>query len=224
MFSVEDPQTEIQNGVGGQGNGDLVLSVDRLPLGGLGEWKAKVAVISRDLKGQFVDNEIEGSADEDSTRGWGITTSGRKPLTFWGDDDFVLWQITYGKGLGHYINDLSTIGNNDAVFDPQGKLHALPVFAGLLSYSHTWASKPWFLKDWPGIFRSNIMISWVNIENFEFQDDEAYDRTWRASTNLFYFPAQNVRLGAELLWGERTNKDGSKGDATQLQVSARYSF
>jgi len=223
MFSIEDPKTEIQNGAGGQGNGDLVLSVDRLPLGGLGEWKAKVAVISRDLKGQYTADGIEDSI-EDHTRGWGITTSGRKPLTFWGDDDFVLWQVTYGKGLGHYINDLSTIGENDAVFDSQGKLHALPVFAGLLSYSHTWASKPWFLKDWPGIFRSNIMISWVNIENFEFQDDEAYDRTWRASTNLFYFPAQNVRLGAEFLWGERTNKDGSKGDATQLQVSARYSF
>jgi hypothetical protein len=45
-----------------------------------------------------------------------------------------------------------------------------------------------------------------------------------ASMNLIYQPAQNVRLGMELLWGERRNKDDTKGTATQLQISARYDF
>jgi hypothetical protein len=28
----------------------------------------------------------------------------------------------------------------------------------------------------------------------------------------------------EFLWGERKNVDGSKGEAKQFQISARYSF
>jgi len=227
VWSIEDPTTDIQNGVGAKGRGDLVFSVDRLPLGELGAWNYKVAFLLRDLKGQYT---TDGSTDPvdpnqfESTNGWGITTSGRKTVAFWGDGDFVQWQLTYGKGIGHYLNDLATIGGGDAVFGPDGKLHALPVFAGFLSYNHPWSSKPWFFRSWPGLFSSNIMLSWVDIDNFDFQDPDSYNQTWRASTNLFYYPTQNVRVGAEFLWGERTNKDQSKGSATQLQFSARYSF
>lgn len=227
VWSIEDPTTDIQNGVGAKGRGDLVFSVDRLPLGELGAWNYKVAFLLRDLKGRYSPDgatDVIDSTMVRSTSGWGITTSGVKPLTFWGDDDFVQWQLTYGKGIGHYLNDLATIGGGDAVFGPDGKLHALPVLAGFLSYSHAWSSERWFLKSWPGLFRSNLMVSWVDIDNFDFQAGDSYNQTWRASTNLFYYPTQNVRLGAEFLWGERTNKDESKGSATQLQFSARYSF
>jgi hypothetical protein len=64
----------------------------------------------------------------------------------------------------------------------------------------------------------------VSIDNYDFQDDLSYQSTWRASANLLYFPTQDVRVGAELMWGERTNKDKSRGSATQLQISARYDF
>jgi len=33
-----------------------------------------------------------------------------------------------------------------------------------------------------------------------------------------------VDIGAELLWGERTNKDGNSGDALQIQLAAKYIF
>ena len=64
----------------------------------------------------------------------------------------------------------------------------------------------------------------MDIDNFKFQDGSNYKRTLRASTNLIYSPTTNVTLGLELLWGERINKDNSKGTATQFQFSARYSF
>jgi len=38
VFSIEDPQTDIENGTGQPGMGDLVLSVDRLPFGGSRAW------------------------------------------------------------------------------------------------------------------------------------------------------------------------------------------
>ncbi len=225
--ALENPQTDVVNGTGAKGSGDLVMSVDRLPFGSLGSWNSRVGFILRDLEAQNVIGN-PGDPSEDiptsNTTGWGATTSGRKSLTWWGDGDFVLWQLSYGKGIGRYINDLGTIGGGDAVFDPDGDLHALPLFAGFFSYQHRWPKDFWFLEKWPGIMRSNFTMSWVNIDNFDFQADKNYQSTLRASLNLIYMPAHNVRLGIELLWGERRNKDDSKGTATQLQMSARYDF
>jgi hypothetical protein len=222
-MSVEDPRTDVVNGNGARGRADIVLSMDRLPLGQLGSWNSRVAFIFRDLEA----DQISSGSDDTSTTdamGWGITTSGRKSITKWGEEDYILWQLTYGKGVGRYLNDLNTVGGGDAVFDPEGKLRALPVFAGYVSYSHLWPKDWWFLKSWPGILRSNFIVSWVNIDNFDFQDDRNYNSTTRVSANLIYLPTRNVRFGTELLWGERKNKDGSKGDALQLQFSARYNF
>ena len=225
-FAIENPHTDVVNGTGLAGKrGDLVMSVDRLPLGDLGSWNSRVGFILRDLEAQ---NVIGGTPDDSiptaSVTGWGVTTSGKKSLTWWGGDDFLLWQLTYGKGIGRYINDLATIGGGDAVFDEDGDLHALPVLAGYFSYQHRWPKDFWVLKKWPGVMRSNFTMSMVDIDNFNFQADRNYQSTLRASLNLIYQPAQDVRLGMELLWGQRKNKDDSKGTATQLQISARYDF
>ena len=231
-FALENPETDVVNGTGVKGKSDFVASVDRLPLGNLGSWNSRVGIIVRDLKAQNTPSGSGGSDEvlptedlpTESEFGWGITTSGRVPVTQWGKDDFLLWQLTYGKGIGRYVSDLGTIGGGDAVFDDDGELHALPVFAGFVSYQHAWPKTFWFLKKWPGIMRSNFTLSWVNIDNFDFQDDQNYESTLRTSANLIYLPTRNVRLGMELLWGKRTNKDRSSGTATQFQISARYSF
>ncbi len=222
-LALEDPRTDVVNGVGAKGRGDLIASVDRLPLGQLGSWNSRVAFILRDLKADQAGANIEDEPGGNAT-GWGITTSGRKSITHWGEKDFLLWQVTYGKGVGRYLNDLNTMGGGDAVFDPDGKLRTLPVFAGYVSYRHEWPAEFMFLKSWRGVLRSNFTLSWVDISNFDFQDDKDYDSTIRASANLIYLPTANVRFGAELLWGQRKYKDESSGSATQLQFSARYDF
>ena len=227
VFSIEEPGTDIVNGVGTKGDWDVVASMDRLPLGQLGDWNYRISVIFRDLQGQYeVDDEGQpGSAlGRSSATGWGITTSGQKSFADWGEGDFLQWQLTYGEGIGRYLNDLSTVGGGDAVFDPEGKLFALPVLAGFLSYRHHWGRKPWFMAEWPGILRSNFIVSWIDVDNYAFQDDKDYKQTLRASANLLYFPTQNLRLGGELLWGKRKNRDNSSGTATQIQLSARYNF
>ena len=72
--------------------------------------------------------------------------------------------------------------------------------------------------------RSSITFSWVDINNFDYQNDNAYNQTLRASINLMYNPTKNIQGGVEYLWGQRQNKDGSKGTATQLQFAMRYLF
>ncbi len=226
-IALEDPQTDVINGNDERGNFDLVASLGRVPLGSLGQWNYRVGAILRDLKAT---ENIPGGGEDivapttESTTGWGVTTGGSHPVTWGGGKDYFLWQLTYGEGIGHYINDLESIGGGDAVFDPQGKLHALPLFAGYVSYLHVWPMNWKIIKAWPGILRSSITLSWVDISNFEFQEGSDYSRTLRASINLLYSPTQNITTGFELLWGERTNKDGSKGDANQMQFVLRYIF
>jgi len=218
IVSLEDPQTDIENGTGEEGIGDLVLSVDRLPLGGTRAWNYKVGVILRDLRGQ------SEQLVADSATGWGITTSGRISPRRLAENDSILWQVTYGEGVGRYLNDLGTVGGGDAVFDPTGNLRALPVFAGFLSYQHEWIRRFSMMRNWQGLLRSNLNFSWIDVDNFDYQSDESYRSTLYASANLIYFPTQNARVGIEYLWGRRTNKDGSSGSASQIQLSSRFTF
>lgn len=223
-LALEDPATDIEDGQGQRGAFDLVASLERVPLGALGHWNYRVGAVLRDLRAieSGVDSEISDSTR--STTGWGITTGGRQPLSWWAEDDYLLWQLTYGEGIGRYINDLGTVGGGDAVFDPTGKLRALPVFSGYLSYMHRWPLTWRPIKAWPGVLRSSFTLSWVDINNFDFQADTDYNKTLRASVNLMYNPTKNIQGGIEYLWGKRTNKDGSKGTATQLQFAMRYMF
>jgi len=226
-LALEDPATDVINGQAQRGRFDLVASLNRMPLGPLGRWNYRVGFVLRDLKADGFDSDPDDDfpAAEDSTTGWGITTGGRQPVTWWGNGgDSLAWQLTYGKGIGHYINDLQSVGGGDAVFDPEGKLRALPVFSGFLSYQHIWPMTWKPLKKWPGILRSNFNIGVVDINTFDFQDGGDYSETIRASINLFYNPTEHVTMGMEYLWGQRENKDKSKGSATQLQFSARYTF
>ena len=76
----------------------------------------------------------------------------------------------------------------------------------------------------PGLWRSNFNFSWIDVSNYDFQDGSAYNQTLYTSANLIYFPTQNARLGIEFLWGERKNKDQSRGTARQIQFSTRFTF
>ena len=218
-LALEDPQTDVINGQGVRGRADLVASLNRMPHGLFGHRNYNVGVILRDLKA----SQNNGSPNE-STTGWGITASGRQPIKWPGGKDFLLWQLTYGEGIGHYIKDLNTVGGGDAVFDPQGQLRALPVFAGYVSYLHEWPMTWGFVKSWPGILRSSLNLSFVDINNYQFQEGSDYKSTREASVNLIYSPTANINMGVEFLWGERTNRDESKGTATQLQMGIRYDF
>jgi hypothetical protein len=40
--------------------------------------------------------------------------------------------------------------------------------------------------------------------------------------NLLWSPIKAFEFGAEAMWGERTDQNGQDGDATRIQVSARY--
>ncbi|MGB5688182.1 MAG: hypothetical protein WBM45_02830, partial [Woeseiaceae bacterium] len=150
-----------------------------------------------------------------TSEGWGVSFSGRLHVPQWGDADNILFQLNYGDGIGRYINDLGSVGGQDAVFDPvTGKLETLTAFGAYVSFQHWWSEK----------LRSTFVVGFTDVDNLDFQPDDAYHQTRRVTANLLFSPIPRVDIGAELLWGERTNKDGGTGDAVQMQFAARYIF
>lgn len=131
----------------------------------------------------------------------------------WNENDNLKFQLVAGRGIGRYINDSNSIGGQDAVFGPDNDLEALPIRSGVAAFQH-WC---------PGL-RSTLLSSFVNIDTFDYQRDSAYSKTQRASINLIWSPISRIDVGAELFWGQSTNKNDKTGTARQLQVQAKYRF
>lgn len=206
--AIEDPNPDVTGGAGLTKVPDLVVSLRR-PL--LNKWHVRSALLLRKISARPDDNpSVTGSAD-----GWGFSASGRVNLPQLGSADNLLFQLNYGDGIGRYINDLGSVRGQDAVFDPvTGKLETLTAFGAYASLQHWWSEK----------LRSTFVVGFTDVDNLDFQPDDAYHQTRRVTANLLFSPIPRVDIGAELLWGERTNKDGNTGDAVQMQFAARYIF
>lgn len=221
-LSLESPEPQITGGQNATAIWDVIASLDWnrgvfMNRSSFNGWTARSAIIGRQIKGRA--NRAEGTK---KATGWGITGSGTVPVTLFNDQDRLLWQLTYGEGIGRYINDTGTVGGLDAIFAPDGDLEAFPIWAGYVSYQHWWAPR----------WRSNATVSWVEVDTFDFQNTAeylvrfgpAYERTLRTSVNLMFNPVPRLEAGIEFLWGERKNSNGTDGDAAQMQISARYLY
>jgi hypothetical protein len=132
---------------------------------------------------------------------------------FEGDD--LTFSGYAGMGLARYITDLDSLGGQDAVFDPAtGELKLLPVLAGYLGYELGWTEE----------LRSALTAGWVQVTNLDLQAPGSLEKTLRGSVNFMWSPVSRLDLVAEFLVGKRWNKDGGWGEASQLQLGARYLF
>ncbi len=211
VLSLEDPKPEINNGEGITQNPDVIASIRRT---WFERWHVKTGLLLRRIRGIWYQNpDIK-----DDTSGWALTLSGKTSIQIWNPSDNFLFQLNVGRGYGRYINDLSSVveldGGQDGIFDPNGKLKALPVFSGYLAFQHWWKDD----------LRSTVIASYVNVKTFDFQPGNAYDQTQRISTNIIWSPISRVDLGSEIIWGKRKDKDNASGDALQWQMSAKYRF
>ena len=208
MFSLEDPEIDVQDGEGVSEIPDFVASIRRTLWD---DWHFKTSVLLREIQAVSTINPM----GKESEIGWGASISGRTSIPWLNDQDLFLFQINYGDGLGRYVNDLGSNGGRDGVFDPSdGSLKTLKTFAGYLSAQHWWSPK----------MRSNLVYSWVSMNNHSFQPGSDLESTTRATINWLWSPIPRVDLGAEFLWGRRQDRNGNEGIAKQFQVATTYRF
>ena len=149
-----------------------------------------------------------------STGGFGFNVSGVMAPR-WDSDDRIKFASNNGWGIGRYITDLGTLGQQDAIFDPTtDSLRALPVYSGYLGYERMW--KP--------SFTSAFTYGLVRVSNLDIQPGDALHETQRASLNLTWAPIPQLELVLEFLGGRRVNKDGAKGTSSQIQAGWTFRF
>ena len=176
------------------------------------------AVVLRQIRGE-PDIDIEGAQSEFA---WGASLSGVVPFYYFSLTDRFIFQVNFGEGNARYINDLNSLGGQDAVFNPlTGELVPLKTAGWYFDYEHQW--KAWertrIMK-----LRSSFIWSFVQVDNLDFQVGPAYRKTSRYSVNLVFSPTPRIDCGIEYIYGTRENFDRLKGSAAQLQVVGIFRF
>ncbi len=132
------------------------------------------------------------------------------------EKDAVRLQAVYGEGIASYTNDggmdLAPAADWDAGVVTDLEAEAVPLTGVLANYDH-----------WSNDQRSSsIGYSFTEVGNTNFQDPGPFEMIDYASGNLLYYPADNVMLGGELMWGKRTNSDGASEDGYRFQFTVKY--
>jgi hypothetical protein len=140
--------------------------------------------------------------------GWGINLSGAVNTV---GKDKVLAQVAYGEGIANYFND----GGVDlAPRSTTGGAEALPILGLLLYYDKYWSDK----------WSSSAGYSVTDQNNSGGQTATAFNKGQYASVNLLHYPAKNVMVGGEFLWGKLELNNGNASHDSRVQFSTKFTF
>lgn len=179
------------------------------------------------LQGAIVLRQIRGEPNppltgSEKANAYGATISGVVPFRYFDLTDRFIFQLNAGKGIARYINDLNSLGGQDAIFNPAtGELVPLAAIGWYLDYEHQWDA--WKATQKMKL-RSSLIWSFVTVNNLTFQLPDAYHKTNRYSLNLVFSPLNRIDIGVEYIYGTRENKDGHQGNADQVQLVGNFRF
>jgi hypothetical protein len=121
--------------------------------------------------------------------------------------------VTAGDGVGRYIGlGLVPDGYIDAT---TGDIETAEALAWFVSYRAVWSDK----------WRSNFMYGHTSIDySDELQASSLNDNGSSFHVNLIHNVLPKLDIGAELIFGQREIVNGTDGDFTRFQLSAKYAF
>lgn len=204
--AVEDPDSQltVASDFAGSGRNELPDIPARVRIKSK-RGHLQVAGLLRQIR--FVSDD--GSVKE-STTGYGINVSGKAMVLKRGA---IMGHVGYGSGIGRYIESFGG-ESSDGVLRSDGTLDALDAWAFVLGYSHPWSER------WHSTFSGGQ----AGVDNDPAQPSSSIKSARSAHANLVYSPNRPVLIGAEVIWGQRENHDGAKGEAVRLQFSIQYKF
>ena len=213
-FAVENPAPDLTGAQGLNYTPDFVARLKWQPEG-KGEAKVhtthiQASLLVRQLRGEVIGQPGVGLV----TSGVGGNVSGVL-VPRWDVHDRIKFSVIGGTGVGRYIADLSSLGGQDAVYDPiQISLRPLPVSSGYIGYEHAWTP----------VWTTAVTYGAVNVYNLDIQSDDAFRKTQRGSVNLMWNPVPFMDIVVEVLAGTRTNRNGQRATSSQIQTGWTLRF
>jgi hypothetical protein len=164
----------------------------------------KVAGLYRNIK---IQNAANGSQADEA--GYGISASTKFMFDNGAD---LRAMVTFGDGVGRYVG----LG-----FVPDGYRDAAGGIATAEALAYFVSLRVPFGNGW----RTNIMYGNTSID----YDNDAYaaslnDNGSSIHVNLIKNVLPKLDIGGEIIWGERELVNGTDGDFTRFQLSAKYAF
>ncbi|WP_461307094.1 DcaP family trimeric outer membrane transporter [Albidovulum sp.] len=204
--SLENSEFSGRNAAGlvGETSGSGVnANLDGLPDFTLAaEWTGDRAA----ARGAVVLRELNSPGDLDSETGWGVNLAGSADLWPGGK---IVGSLTYGDGIGRYIID--GVGQ-DAFVDAAGQLHTITATGATVQISH----------ELTPTLTVALAGGYYNVDETFAPTDT--DQLTTVHASLFWKPNKKVRIGGELIYGEREFASGATEDATRLQTSVQFNF
>ena len=146
--------------------------------------------------------------------GLGLQVSGKIDLD---GDDQILFQAIGGRAISRFVGSLGGKGL-DVILNPEsGRWEAIVSYGGYVTYSHHW------LNIAPGVI-SNFTIGGIVIADQDWYAGDFFNYSFYFAANGFWRVTTGARLGGELSWGQRVNKDGQAGDALRFSFAAYFDF
>jgi len=142
----------------------------------------------------------------DGDFGWGVNANGT--LDLWPGGK-VLGQFTYGEGVGRYI--LNGFGQ-DAFVDANGNVDPIEAFGVTAQVQQQLTDE---------------LMAAVAYGRADFMDKalpSSLDHVNTIHGSLFWSPHERITFGAELIWGDRQDADGSRDDAFRVQTAVQVNF
>jgi hypothetical protein len=211
-FSLEAPNSAIDTGKVSLADPSLdIQGRTTLPdlVGRFGtataRWQLSVAGIVRSIGYETTNTPDHLPSGTDT--GWGLNLNGIWNL---GGKSRLIGQIAHGKGIASYVND----GGVDLAPGADLKADTVESTAWFVWYDHWWSER----------WSSAIGYSEHEQETLPGQLASAFRKGSYSSVNLLWYPAKNVTLGGELLWGRHEQNDGARNDDRRVQFSTIWKF
>ena len=141
-----------------------------------------------------------------------VVVAGRQNLT---ESAYATWHVSYSEGAGENVMAFAGTDAN-AVLDANGNLDTFPAFAAVLGFGY----------DWTPTLSSNVSYAYGWLDTPETRDPLALKRGGIGHVNLIWKPNNNKHFstGVEFMWGETRVENDATGDATRIQMMAKFEF
>jgi hypothetical protein len=157
---------------------------------------------------------LDREQETQAVPGLGLQVSGRVDLD---GDDQLLFQAIGGRAISRFVGSLGGKGL-DVILNPDtGRWEAVVSYGGYVTYVHRWESLA------PGVI-SNFTIGGIGVADQDWYADDDFAYSFYLSGNAFWRVTTGARLGGELSWGQRVNKDGQSGNALRFSFAAYFDF